>query len=324
MPLIRTGMLILASILFGTGGSALMAAPEPVQKGPGPDSCRSRLVRNAIVPGVKPDKLIRNPKEPTSACYTKSGMEAFAKQVACDSGYALANLINIRESGYWMGNCYQADVEFYRSDSGARIAPVPAPKIDSVPSEGFQALATLDLGSMVAGEQARSGITNQMGQKALTSQVEFGLAVRYYSLANLGIEAETAGRIGFATAPGTNSMAFTQAWISRFGLSVIPWQRLTPGVRFQFVGDGGLNYVRLSFANEFKDFVESQAPVQVYDQAATGTGWYAGAQLRAILSFRLLGEIGGRYEAIFPKFPGSKADYSGHSVSMHLGIGYLF
>jgi len=148
--------------------------------------------------------------------------------------------------------------------------------------------------------------------------------MRYYPLASLGLEAETAGRIGTADAPGAQSLLFTQAWISRFGVSVIPWQRLTTGVRFQFVADGGLNYTRLSFANEFRDFVESEAPVQVYDEGAAGYGWYTGAQIRAILSFRLLGEIGGRYEAMFPRFPGANVDFSGHSLSMHLGIGYLF
>jgi hypothetical protein len=90
------------------------------------------------------------------------------------------------------------------------------------------------------------------------------------------------------------------------------------------VADGGLNYTRLAFAKDFKDFVEAQAPVQVYDEAATGTGWYAGASFRTLTRLGFIGELGGRYEATYPRFPGAQKNFSGEFLSFELGVGYLF
>jgi len=288
------------------------------------DSCKARVARNAFIPGVKPDKVIRNPRFSSVACFTESGMEAFAKRTACDSGYALASLINIRPPGFWSGVCYQADLEFYRSDSGMQVSSGPIRKLDSIPAEGFQATAMIDFGGMAGGPQAHSGLVSEKGDKARTDEFGFGLSLRYYFLSSLGMEAETAGRFGSANAPNTKSMSFTQAWISRLGASVIPWQVLTLGGRLQAAVDGGLNYSRLAFAKDFKNFVEANAPVQVYDEAATGMGWYAGAQFRTISRIGFIGEFGGRYEASYPKFPGAQRSFSGQSITFGLGIGYLF
>ncbi|MBW8889990.1 MAG: hypothetical protein JF616_19720 [Fibrobacteres bacterium] len=324
MPLLRTGILLLAPTLFLACGSARMASQEPRREASGLDSCKSRVVHNALVPGVKPANVIRNPRYSAMACYTASGMEGFAKHVACDSGYALANLINIREPGFWSGACYQADLEFYRSDSGVQVSESPIRKFDSIPAEGFQAVGILDVGGMAGGPQAHSGLVNDKGDKAKTDEVGFGLSLRYYFLPYLGMEAETAGRFGSANAPDTKSLSFTRAWTSRLGVSVILWQMLTLSGRIQAAVDGGLNYTRLAFAQDFKDFVETHAPVKMSDDAATGTGWYAGAQFRTITRVGFVGEFGGRYEASYPKFPGAKASYSGQSLMFTLGAGYLF
>jgi hypothetical protein len=315
------GIFLLVPLCFGFFG----CAKQLMSPGKSPaDNCQTRVEENASIPGVRPAKVLTGRQASGPYCYTELGMKARARQLACDSSFPFASLVNIQRPGFFNGSCYRADIEFYSTAQGVRISDEPIMVYDSVPSTGFQVTARVDVGGVLGGPQKRSGLVSEKGDAASTSKVGFSFGVRYYPLSFLGFEAETGGMYGSATAPNTKSMNFTNAWSSNFGLSLIPWQRLIIRARLQAVLSGGLNYTRLALSNDYKAFVEQNNPVVLTDDAATGLGWYAGGGLRILQKSGLLGEIGLRYSDEYPKFPLGDKAFSAQSLLLDLDLGYQF
>ncbi len=316
---LRNGYLLPAALLFWGCGTARMAEREPP-----PDGCKARVEENAYITGAKPDKAIKNPRAGYGRCFSEWGMMGMARQLACDSGYALVSLINVRKPGFMNGPCYQADLEFYRSDSGARVSETPILKYDTISPLGLQAIARLNIGGLTRGMQAHTGLVTDAGDTARTERIAAYLGLRYFFLPYLGVEGETGGSWGSANAPKAKAMDFTRAWDSKVGLSLIPWQTMILSGRWQTALSGGMSYTRLVFADDFKDFLAQNASFILTDEAASGWGWYAGGHVREISRLGFLGEIGLSYSAEYPKFPAGTKAFSGKAWLFDAGLGYRF
>jgi hypothetical protein len=311
--------LSLALSLSFIGCGRRMIAPESGRK-----DCAARVEENAFVPGAEPASILKGDKSSGPWCYSEEGLKLHAKDLACDSGFALVSLVSIETPGFWSSPCFRADLEFYKSADSVKVAEAPIMRYDSVRVKGVQVQFRMDIGSVVDGAQRESGLVSEKGDTARTSKMGFYLGLRYYPLSFFGFEAETGGLFGSATAKDTKSMSFTRAWSSNLGVSLIPWQKKLLRSRLQAALSGGASYVRLAFADEYKDFVEQNTGVVFYDDAASGFGWYAGGAFRILSKTGYVSELGIHYSQEYPMFPKGTKAFTAANVFLDLSLGYAF
>lgn len=194
----------------------------------------------------------------------------------------------------------------------------------SLHATGTQVLLRLNLGRAVSGIQSESGLVNDKGDEAKTNKVAFYLGARYFPVALIGLELETGYMRGSASAPDSKAMDLTDAWSTNLGVSLVPWQLPSFNGLLQAALSGGLNFTRLTLAEEFREFESDFFGFTLTEEAATGFGWYGGADLRFIDRSGFLLEGGVRYSQEFPKFPKGEKAFSGSNILFDIAFGYCF
>lgn len=189
---------------------------------------------------------------------------------------------------------------------------------------GVEFLADFKFGGMTGGLQSRSGLVSDKGDNASIGKTGFGLALRYYFLANLGVSAETGGLWGNATAPGTKAMSYIREWSTNAGLVLVPFNQSLNSGFIRYAVSGGLNYTRLAFSDEYITFTETHSDFHFYDDAGSGFGWYAGPEIEVVLKRGLIVHFGGRFYQEDPKFPKGTRAYTGNQFLGSVGLGYRF
>lgn len=310
--------LLLAAVLPGCGLKPLV--PEGIRA----DDCAARVEENAYVPGVRPARFMRGERPPYGRCFTELGVRMRAMEIACAGGHPLVSLVNISRPGLMTGACYRADMEFYDTLGEVRIAERPLVRDGGIPATGLHAMTRVSVGPVLAGPQGRPGLVNEEGDEASARKSGVSAVLRYYPSRWIGVEAETGGLFASVSAEETESLDFTQSWISALGVTAVPWQQLTGAGRLQLAASGGLTYTRLARSEEYTRFVEERTVLVYPGEAASGPGWYGAVNLRLLTVAGLVGEAGVRYLAEYPEFPSVEPSFWGTDLLFDLGVGYRF
>ncbi|HKP94225.1 MAG TPA: hypothetical protein VJ385_00575 [Fibrobacteria bacterium] len=194
----------------------------------------------------------------------------------------------------------------------------------STRSQGLHVLADFRIGSVTGGLQKRSGLVNDDGDKANVEKIGFTIALRYFFFDRMGIHVGTGGLWGRATASGTEPMGYTNAWSTDLGFVAVPWQMEAGKGVLQLGVAAGLDYTRLAFAEEYKDFVESQQDFRFNDDAGSGIGWYAGPELQWLMGNGFLARCDARFMQENPRFPKGSRDFDGSEILIGFGLGFRF
>lgn len=200
--------------------------------------------------------------------------------------------------------------------------------LELISNEGLESMFHLNIGSIVAGEMSRPGLITEKGDTASSNHTGFGLDLKYYFTEFVGIAIESNFLFSSAVAPETKAMDFTQEWDNRLGLSVVPWQQTISSGLIKFQLEGGFNYTRFDFADEYKSFISSSQNIPenflFSSEIATGFGYYTGFSFAIIRESGFTSEIGLRYLQQNPKYPNASKAINGHSILLNLALGYHF
>jgi hypothetical protein len=289
------------------------------------DRCDTRVVANATVPGRTPDLELKDEEISARICFSESGFYNQTKRLACKSNYDLAVLYNIRKPNIWIDMCYRADVEFYRDSSGYEHSSEPIIRMEPTSAAGLQIGLSTKFGAVYAGPQSEPGLVSENGDEASTGKAGIFLDLRYFPWEALGIQFQSGGLWGSATAPETESMEFTRQWTNQLGLELIPWQKVFLRGRLQLIAAGGLIHTRLGFEDEYKKFIESEAGIEFFDETATGFGWYGGGGIRWINTKRIVSDFGMEFSQEYPDWSQDQTGaFRGDQFLVHFGLGYQF
>jgi hypothetical protein len=191
-------------------------------------------------------------------------------------------------------------------------------------ARGLHLFADFGFGGMTGGGQSRSGLVTEEGKEASTSKAGLSLGMRWFFSEYAGLHARTGILWGQATAPNVKPMNFTDAWSSDLGLVLVPWRGEAGIGTLQLVLGGGLNFTRLTIAQDYQDFIEANQDFTFFDDAAAGFGWYAGPEFQIIMrgGFLLRTEV--RFLQENPQFPKGNKPFDGSQILGGMGLGYAF